>query len=154
MKRYRPAFVFVELTRFLLIILMLYTGLSKLIEHNKFQIILYATGMLRANPAHAIAYVIPVAECVIATALIVPRWKVAGLGAATILMGGFTMYVAAMLLFASKLPCSCGGIISTMTWPQHLSFNSLFTIAGLVAFRLSIRHQLFIAINRRSRIPV
>jgi len=145
---------FVETVTFLLIILFIYTGLSKLIDHNKFQIVIYATGMLTGNQSHFVAYAIPGVECIVAVALIIPKWRVAGLGLAALLMGAFTIYVATMLAFATKLPCSCGGVISAMSWKQHLVFNAAFAICSLIAFWRSMRHQFFIAINRSRRIPV
>lgn len=144
----------IEIASFLLIILFVYTGISKLIEHNKFQIVLYATGFFSKSQSHFFAYAVPVIECCIAFALMIPASRVAGLAVSTLLMGGFSLYIALMLLFAAKLPCACGGVMSSMTWHQHLIFNAAFTLMSFIAYFLSIRHQFFIAINRRSRIPV
>jgi hypothetical protein len=38
-----------------------------------------------------------------------------------------------MIAFDPELPCSCGGILQSMNWTQHLIFNIFFTLLGLGA---------------------
>jgi hypothetical protein len=45
----------------------------------------------------------------------------------------FTGYVYTILQFADHIPCSCGGLISALSWSQHLLFNTVITILTLVA---------------------
>jgi hypothetical protein len=83
--------------------------------------------------APLLAFTIPLLELIIAVFLVIPKLRKLGLHASLYLMAFFTMYVGYMLAVypKSKLPCSCGGIIKTMNWHQHLVFNSCFT---LIAF--------------------
>jgi hypothetical protein len=41
-----------------------------------------------------------------------------------------------MIKFYTKLPCTCGGVISKMSWPQHVLFNSGFMILAIVGIQL------------------
>src|ERR1700743_3124172 len=68
---------------------------------------------------------LPATEILIACLLIVgllryDRIKVWGLYAYLVLMSLFTLYIAAILLhFFPRVPCSCGGIIQSLSWGQH-----------------------------------
>ncbi|MDX1365731.1 MAG: hypothetical protein R3243_16110, partial [Arenibacter latericius] len=44
----------------------------------------------------------------------------------------FVGYTVAVLFFAPTLPCSCGGIISLLSWEQHLVFNLVFLLLSIV----------------------
>jgi hypothetical protein len=60
-----------------------------------------------------------------------------GLYASLVLMLAFTIYTAAVLLHAFKyVPCSCGGVIRKLTWPQHLVFNLFFVGISVAAIIL------------------
>jgi len=93
---------------------------------------------------------IPAMEIAIAVLLIIPRTRHYGLLTSTGLMGIFTLYVAFILTTMKDLPCSCGGVIQQLNWKEHLIFNSVFLLAGMLA---CYWNKGFIAINRRSRIP-
>jgi hypothetical protein len=85
--------------------------------------------------AKMMAWVVPAVELVVALMLLMGRIKVVGFYAALTLMLVFTLYLALMLGSDRHLPCSCGGVISWMTWKQHLVFNLFFigvTLTGLI----------------------
>ncbi len=144
---------FTELIASLLILLYVYTAISKFSDLEKFRIAIASSKVLR-DYASFIAWLIPSVEIIISTLLIFPRTKFAGLFSSLVLMSVFTIYISYMLITASQLPCSCGGVISGMTWTQHLIFNVSICILNAAAFWLTYRHQRFIAINRLSRTPV
>jgi hypothetical protein len=89
-----------------------------------------------------------------ATLLFVPSVRKWGLASSLALMFLFTCYISYMILFARNLPCSCGGIFSAMTWPEHLIFNIFFTALAAIGLWFTYGNKLFIAINRTSRTPV
>ena len=64
---------------------------------------------------------------------------------AFLLMSLFTLYTIAILLhFFSRVPCSCGGVIRMLTWPQHLVFNIGFTMIAWFSILLKTgRYPLF-----------
>lgn len=125
-----------EIICFLLILLFVYTAVSKIINFDNFStFVINQTPLLRPI-AGIMAIAIPSAELIAACMLLIPRLRKIGLYASFVLMAAFTGYVVYALYFSPKVPCACGGIIRDMSWQQHLIFNSTFTIAALVAVRL------------------
>lgn len=124
----------IDILSYLLILLFSYAALSKLVDYNTFR------GQLLQSPittAHAgsIALVLPIAELLIALALIVPLTRLAGLYASLFLLSLFTAYIYVILHYSFYIPCSCGGILGRMKWGAHFWFNVAFivmTITGIV----------------------
>lgn len=121
-----------------LLLLWIYTGLSKLIHYDKFVFEAGRSPFLQ-HMAPFIAATLPAGELVIAALLIFKRTRVAGLYASLFLMTLFTGYVYVMLRYAYDLPCSCGGIIELLSWEQHLIVNLLLTVLTAVAILLQSR---------------
>ena len=124
----------VELISSLLMFLFLYTALSKLLEFNKFK---YQIGQspFITNISWLVIWSIPLAEIITSIFLIFKRTRLAGLYLSFFLLLLFTGYVFIMLKYSSYLPCSCGGVLSIMSWKQHLIFNLVFTglsLAGII----------------------
>lgn len=116
----------------LYIILFLYTGISKLIDYSIFKEQI-ATSPFLAPMAKGIALSIPWIEFLVVILLIVPKWRLKGLYNSLLLMIVFTMYIVGILLFNKDLPCSCGGVISELSWGQHIVFNSVFIVMAIAA---------------------
>lgn len=116
----------------LLIVLFLYTGISKLMDYTVFKEQI-ADSPILAPIASIIAWALPLVEFAVAVALFIPAWRLWGLYASSVLMLLFTGYIAAILSFNEELPCSCGGILQEMSWQQHLVFNITFTILAIVS---------------------
>jgi putative oxidoreductase len=79
-----------------------------------------------------LAWAIPLAEIVIAVALIIGKTRKTGLYGSLGLMTLFTIYVIYVMSFKAKWPCSCGGMIRDLTWPQHLVFNLFFVAISVI----------------------
>ncbi|GAB2821176.1 DoxX family protein [Ferruginibacter profundus] len=126
-----------ELGCFLLVLLFMYTGTSKLIGYQLFREQLSQISYLKAF-SQPLSILLPILELTTGLTIIFKPTQKYGLYAAAILMTLFTFYVALMLLSDStKLPCSCGGVIKTMSWKQHLYFNIFFMV--LAWFTIKIR---------------
>lgn len=126
--------IFLEVTNAILIITWLHTGISKLITHVAFYIQMAQSPFFSKYPMF-FSYGAPILEIVIALLLIIRRTRLIGFIASFVLMAFFTFYVIYLMIYVPNLPCSCGGVVSWMSWPQHLAFNILLTIlAGLAAF--------------------
>jgi hypothetical protein len=97
---------------------------------------------------------IPSVEIGISLLLVIPNLRKPGLLFSASLMSLFTLYIAYMLLFTPELPCSCGGILNSLGWKEHLIFNLCFTTLAFMGWRFSKMNKDFIAINRISRTPV
>lgn len=117
----------VEIISSLLVILFIYTGLNKLLDHETFHAQLKQSPFIQTL-AGFLSATLPAGELLIALSLIIKRTRLIGLYLSFFLMVVFTGYVYAMLHYSYYLPCSCGGILSSMTWKDHLLFNSTFTV--------------------------
>lgn len=130
----------IEIISSLLLMLFLYTAVSKLLHFTSF-IIAMAKSPAIYEYAKPLAYTVPSIEIIIAILLFVPRTRRIGLWSSFILMAIFSIYVAYMLIaHHTDLPCTCGGVLKQLTWPQHLIFNIFFTLlafAGILLTRKS-----------------
>lgn len=125
----------IEIICFLFILLFVYTAVSKLMDTEKFAVRMGQSPLI-TNYAGFLAFIVPITELIIAVMLAVSRFRLIGLYAAFTLMALFTAYVFAVLQLDSNIPCSCGGIIEAMGWEEHLTFNSVFTVLGLIGVLL------------------
>lgn len=114
-----------------------YAAITKFADYENFRFGLSESPFI--NPfASVLAWMVPVTELVIVAFLLLSYTRLAGLYAASVLMFLFTFYIAVMLLFAVDIPCSCGGVLESMSWPVHLVFNAVFTllsVAGVIIER-------------------
>ena len=116
-------------------ILFLYTGISKLREFAVFQEQIAENSIL--NPiAPFVAWAVPLTEFLVTLLLILPRWRIKGLYASLALMIAFTLYIGAIMIFNKELPCSCGGIVSQLSWNGHLVLNSVFILLAIAGVKL------------------
>jgi uncharacterized membrane protein YphA (DoxX/SURF4 family) len=127
-----------ETISLLFILLFVYTAASKFLDYENFRAVIGQSPLLTPF-APVLAIVVPVAEVVIALLLTIPRYRRAGLYASFAIMMLFTTYITVLLIFAMKVPCSCGGVISRMSWTQHLYFNIFFTLLALLGMWLHTR---------------
>ncbi|MDR6784588.1 MauE/DoxX family redox-associated membrane protein [Pedobacter africanus] len=118
-------------------LLFMYAAGSKLAEYDKFVVQIGQSAMLTPY-AGVLAWLVPVLEIVIAIMLVFPGLRRLGLYGALGMMAGFTAYIYVVLNFmGNDKPCSCGGVLSAMDWPQHLVFNIVFTVLAGVGVTLS-----------------
>jgi len=126
-----------DLTAYLFISLFMYTAAAKVFSIKKFASTL-AKSPLIGDWNDYIAWAVPITEIVISILLIIALTRKLGLYASLALMIIFTLYLSYMVLSGSKLPCHCGGVISKMSWQEHIWFNLAFialAIIGLCKFR-------------------
>jgi len=119
--------IIAKVSKLLLIVLFAYAGSSKLLEHQLFLNQLMQIQML-SGIARPVSFLIPAVEILCAAILAIDKMQIFGLWLAAFLMTTFAIYVAAMLILKSSLPCTCGGVVSSMTWKQHLLFNMFFML--------------------------
>lgn len=122
-KNYTEWFVFGVCT--LVILLFLYTGVNKLLEMKKFifQMRLVPLPLLQ-KVAPLIGWAIPILEILIVLLLSWERTRKTGLYSSLLLMLSFEVYISWMKYSDLDLPCTCGGIISQMSWTTHFIFNA------------------------------
>ena len=130
--------VVIEIISALIILLFVYTALSKLTNWTSFQLSL-AQSPLIENQVKMVAYFVPITELIVSLLLIIPRTRLWGFYGASALMLLFTGYVAYLVMFVPHVPCACGGIMKILTWPQHLIINSIYTILAITGAILERR---------------
>jgi len=126
-----------EIIAILFIILWVYAGMSKLMDYEKFRFQLGRSPFIQ-NIAPFIAIFLPTGEIVIAILLTTKRTRSYAMYASFFLMLLFTGYIYAMLHYSYFIPCSCGGILSKMSWNTHLAFNIVFTLLSLAGILLMV----------------
>jgi len=127
----------VEIIASLLVFLFIYAAVSKLLDINKFRYQLGQSPFMTRFAPIAV-WVIPLSEILISITLMIRRFRTAGLYLSFYLMLVFSGYIYIMLHYSPYLPCTCGGVLSSLSWKQHLAFNLFF--AGLVLLS-AILHQ-------------
>ena len=127
--------VIADFSAYLFIVLFMYTAGSKLFALKSFAATL-AKSPLIGNLNIIVAWTIPLVEIILSIMLVFPQIRKAALRGSLLLMSIFTCYLIYMVYSGHELPCHCGGVISSMTWQQHIWFNLGFValaIGGLVA---------------------
>lgn len=132
----RSKIIFIEIIRYLFLFLFLYTAYAKFIEHDRFETVLSKSPFIGKNFAPAVSWFVPISEIIISIMLIMPKTRPIALYPSVGLMVIFTIYLSAMLLSGKKHPCLCGGVITELSWRQHIVFNLVFIGLGLVALRM------------------
>lgn len=136
MKKRLPDLLF-EAACFLLVLLFVYTGCSKLLTGAGFREQLELVPWLKAF-ARPLAVLLPVAELATGVALVFPASRKAGAWSAALLMSAFSLYTGWMLVLpAAERPCSCGGVLRQLSWTQHAWFNGSFTVTAWTAVYIS-----------------
>lgn len=123
----------------LLIALFVYTAVSKLSDIATFR------GQMLNQPlpktvTTVLIWLVPASELLAATLLAIPPLRLLGLYLSLLLMTTFTAYVALVLANTlAYVPCSCGGIMRSLSWQAHLAINICFTLLSLAGIFLHKR---------------
>lgn len=131
--------VTIEVISAMLIIVLLYTGISKLIDRISFHVNLEQSQIFH-NHAHFVSYAAPILEILIAISLTITKARKMGLLASALLMAFFTGYVIHLMATNPNLPCSCGGAVAWLSWPQHLALNIFLTTISIAGYLLAKKH--------------
>jgi uncharacterized membrane protein YphA (DoxX/SURF4 family) len=126
---------FIETIIFLYAVLFFYTGISKLTTYDTVKEQLLESPIMRPF-ASVIAITLPWIEFSIIILMIIPRWRLKGFYSALGIMTLFTIYIIGLLSFSEKLPCSCGGVIGKLSWPQHIILNLAFITMAIIGIYL------------------
>lgn len=127
--------IIMDIAVYLFILLFMYTAASKLLTIKSFASTL-AKSPLIGSLNFVVAWAVPIIEIIISLVLIFPSVRKTGMRAALLLMTAFTLYLIYMVFSGSELPCHCGGVISTMTWQQHIWFNLSFIVLAITGLAL------------------
>lgn len=132
----RPQSYFEQSVIGFFIVLFTYAAVSKLMDFDNFRVQLTQSPLLGAY-AGVVSYSVVLAELLVAAMLCYCRTQSAGLAASFLLMLLFSGYILWFLMRGSALPCTCGGLLERMSWPQHLAFNLVCVVLAAVGWLTS-----------------
>jgi uncharacterized membrane protein YphA (DoxX/SURF4 family) len=142
--------VLLECISALLILLFLYASLSKFMDFEKFREDMNNQPFPNSWTPFLI-WIVPCSEIAISIALLFERIRLTAFYASLSLMSLFTIYTIIVLLnFLAYIPCSCGGVIRKLTWPQHLVLNLFYVILSVCGIILQRRKYFKSIINKHS----
>ena len=121
----------IELSSYLIILLFLYAAISKLTIFVEFQQQMMKSPLIPRSLIPFLAVAVPGGEIIIAWLLVFERTKQIGFYLAFFTMLMFTLYLIILVSVAENAPCSCGGILSSLSYPQHIVLNLIFTLIAL-----------------------
>jgi len=119
----------------LFILLFIYAAISKLLAGNTFKEQVGQSPLLTSYSS-IIVILIPFIEIFLSILLIKTKTRLAALYGSFGLMVLFTLYIIAITKLSDYIPCSCGGILESMNWNQHLVFNCIFVVLAIIAILL------------------
>jgi len=128
---------FAEAGIWLLIILWSYAVFAKLADFPLYQKQMRQQVFSPAVSAYLV-YLILFLESLAMLSLMFMATRRTGLILSLLLLIGFTIYIILIMGgYFPKVPCSCGGLISKMSWKNHLYFNLIFMVMNLVCLYYS-----------------
>lgn len=117
------------------IFLFTYAAVTKLQQFKQFKIQLEQFPYISDFAAWLI-WLIPTVEIIIALLLSFRSNRKRGFNFSFVLMLLFTLYILVVLNFAESIPCSCGGIIPSFSWGEHLVLNVGLMLLALLGLTL------------------
>jgi hypothetical protein len=137
----------------LLVMLFMYASVSKFLDFKRF-IDEMNNQPLPNSWTPFLVWGIPFLEIAISAALLFEYTRLLAFYASLVLMTLFTIYAIMILAhFFPYIPCSCGGVIRKLTWPQHLALNLFYvalSVLGLVLQRRKYFKSIIITKNKNS----
>lgn len=120
---------------YLIILLFGYTAFSKVefftanhtIDVSSFRTAMFKSPAIRPY-VDQLKYIIPAAEFLICLLLLFNKTKLIGYYASLLLFAMFTGYIVYMFTHYPILPCTCGGVITKLSWKNHLLLNIGFIL--------------------------
>lgn len=120
-----------EVFIYLIALLWLYTSIYKFLQIEN-SINQLADSPLVAPYAVLLGYGLPIIEFALFVLLLVPRTRRVALYGSAALLTMFIVYILIILNFyRADTPCICGGIISKLSWKNHVYFNLVFLVMTL-----------------------
>ncbi len=127
--------IITTIIRCLLIFLFCYTAVSKWLSYDALLYQLQQSPFLPGGYTF-LSFALPALELAITVCLALSATAKAALAASAVVLTIFTVYIICMLLFASDVPCSCGGFITFLSWKQHIIFNTTGLIISIWGYVL------------------
>lgn len=122
-----------EIFVYLIALLWLYTSVYKFLQIDN-SITQMTDSPLIASFAVWFGYGLPIVELALFILLLFTKTRKYALIGSVALLAIFTAYIIVILNFyRAETPCTCGGIISKLSWNNHIYFNLTFLLMGVYA---------------------
>lgn len=119
-----------------LVLLFIYTATAKLIKFEDFKLAMGAQPIIPGLKT-LLVYTLPPVEILVVVLMATNKFRKIGLWASLGLLLVFTGYIILIKLnYYGRIPCSCGGVIKSLDWTEHLFFNLFFTTVNIGAILL------------------
>jgi putative oxidoreductase len=118
----------------LFIFLFVYTAVNKIWKFHNFNWVLGTLPVIGSYNS-LIAYFVPTAELITTLLLFNTQTRKYGFISSFLLMLVFSGYLIFMVLFTRDLPCNCGGVLSHLSWRQHIAFNLFFLLLSIITLK-------------------
>ena len=128
--------IFQDFISFLLVTLWIYAAVGKLLQFENFQIRLSQFPFI-SEYANLLAWLVPGVEIIIALLFFFPCLKDEAYLASAALLLVFTVYISAVLNLSDSIPCSCNGVLPSLSWKEHILFNMGFILIALTGLILT-----------------
>jgi len=123
-----------DLIALMFIILFVYAGWIKLLDHCMFRNQLTAFDYINSF-AGFLAWVVPLIHLGLALLFIWPGMRLWALGGTFILLLTYSVYIILILYRGVNVPCACSGLFKFTSWAGQLVMNTLFlamAAAGII----------------------
>lgn len=131
----------IKIAAALLAFLWVYAAVSKLLDFPLFKVQI-ARQPIPELVAMGIIWVLPAIEIFAAALLLTDKWRDAGFKISALMLTGFTIYIALILVnYFGRIPCACGGVIEALGWKMHLFFNLFFLLLAILGIYVTNRER-------------
>lgn len=124
---------FIDVICFLVSVIFIYAGVSKLLDNNNFVLQLYKSPLLPEFVIIPISIFFPIIEIITGVFIFFKSYRRLALYTSLVLYTLFTTYLIILNTFFIDIPCSCGGILGKMSYEIHIIFNLFFLIIIIIA---------------------
>lgn len=131
--RYKHSYV-ITFLQCLVFFLFVYSGITKTMGFGLFVNTIDKSLFFNDFNTRFIGAAVIAAELAIPVLLFFESTTLYGYLLSFLLLLLFTAYIFLMFLFSPFLPCSCGGLIESLSWRGHIFFNLAFMSISLLLF--------------------
>lgn len=120
-----------------LILIFIYSAVNKIIDWKSFMLSLQSSPFIGKN-AYTAAWIILFIHFVAAGLLFLPVYRLKGFCLSFIYTLFCSVYISTVLLMNVPLPCSCIGLLRSLSWQQQLFLNiilSLWSVTGILFYK-------------------
>jgi hypothetical protein len=120
-----------DLIALMFIILFVYAGWTKLLDHRIFHNQLATFDYINSF-AGFLAWAVPLIHLGLALLFIWPSMRLWALGGTFVLLLTYSVYIILILYRGVNVPCACSGLFKFTSWIEQLVMNSVFLLGASI----------------------